>query len=51
MIVHGAPDDEELAALTVALLALPRAEEPDETPAASAPLWTARPYRAPGAWN
>ncbi|ONI89534.1 hypothetical protein ALI22I_16150 [Saccharothrix sp. ALI-22-I] len=45
---RGAPDPEELAAVTVAVLALLRVDEP--APAA-APTWSLPPYHAPGAWN
>ncbi|MGQ4490227.1 acyl-CoA carboxylase subunit epsilon [Streptomyces sp. 372A] len=53
-VERGRATDEELAALTVVLLAL-RADAGglrDEAPAGSAPGWSAEPaYRAPRSWR
>jgi hypothetical protein len=50
IVLRGAPDDEEIAAATVALLALTRAAvEPESV---DSPGWTpVRGYRSPGAWT
>ena len=52
-VMHGTPDEHELAALTAALLiALRRRSESDESrePAASAARWNAASYTPPGSW-
>ncbi|WP_253882876.1 acyl-CoA carboxylase subunit epsilon [Actinomadura rupiterrae] len=55
-VVRGAPSDEELAALTVAVLAVVRARNaggaPDGAASPPAPGWVRpRSYRPPGAWG
>ncbi|ASU85323.1 acyl-CoA carboxylase subunit epsilon [Nocardiopsis gilva YIM 90087] len=53
-IVRGSPDDEEIAAITVAVLALMRSRAGASSPQRSAPRsarWTQwRGYTPPGAW-
>ncbi|WP_367136897.1 acyl-CoA carboxylase epsilon subunit [Saccharothrix sp. HUAS TT1] len=50
---RGEPSPEELAAVAVALHALHALSRAEKTapPPTSASTWTAKPYRAPGAWN
>jgi acyl-CoA carboxylase epsilon subunit-like protein len=50
VVVRGAPDDDELAALVAALALLgPR---PHEVPAArKAPAWVRDSFTAPGSWS
>ena len=50
-VVRGEPDDEELAALTVALLSLTAARARPVRPVPPAPAWTRDAFTAPGAWS
>ncbi|WP_447002597.1 acyl-CoA carboxylase epsilon subunit [Saccharothrix isguenensis] len=49
-VVGGEPTAEELAALTVALLALRTPSTPDRHCLAGRTTWSDQGYRAPGAW-
>lgn len=49
-VVRGDPDPEQLAAVTVVLLAVLRGVEPPEPPAPPAAGWIPGAHRLPGAW-
>ncbi|WP_410567075.1 acyl-CoA carboxylase epsilon subunit [Amycolatopsis sp. cmx-4-61] len=49
VVVRGAPDDDELAAL-VAALALLAARPRAVPPAGKAPAWVRESFTAPGSW-
>lgn len=50
-VVRGDPDPEQLAAVTVVLLALLRGVEPDSPPRPPAAGWVPGAHRLPGAWS
>jgi hypothetical protein len=51
-IVRGSPGEEEIAAVTIALIAAGRASPDGPAPSPPAPRWAAvRGYRPPGAWT
>ncbi|MEU6479252.1 acyl-CoA carboxylase subunit epsilon [Streptomyces sp. NPDC047017] len=49
-VVRGEPDAEQLAAVTVVLLALLRGTAPETPPPPPPPGWTQAAHRLPGAW-
>ncbi|MFE0516176.1 acyl-CoA carboxylase subunit epsilon [Streptomyces sp. NPDC058964] len=50
-VVRGEPDPEQLAAVTVVLLALLRGTEPEASPRPPAAGWVQGTHRLPGAWS
>ncbi|MEU6285611.1 acyl-CoA carboxylase subunit epsilon [Streptomyces sp. NPDC047028] len=49
-VLRGNPDPEQLAAVTVVLLAILRGTEPPEPPTPPPAGWSPTPHRLPGAW-
>ncbi|WP_101437491.1 acyl-CoA carboxylase subunit epsilon [Amycolatopsis echigonensis] len=49
-VVRGAPDDEEIAAVTIAILAALRTGPPDRPARRRLPGWEADVFTPPGAW-
>ncbi|MEU6072076.1 acyl-CoA carboxylase subunit epsilon [Streptomyces sp. NPDC047082] len=50
-VVRGDPDPEQLAAVTVVLLALLRGAEPADSPRPLSTGWVPGAHRLPGAWS